>query len=341
MVPTPEVDEDLHLPPPDGGGADDDDPAAEEDEDDDVSVPGDAENPYDDSVGDERAFAEPITVVEEPSALGDDEAGVGDDGGAGVHTTEGESMLGDDEPLGVHGEDFGLEEDPRDREKDSGEEGFAEADEELREEDLPDLDADEDGEGDDVLFFEDLPRQPEGLPWDDRGWDVAFSGAVGNVTRLRAHAGIEAWLADGTMLRLTEGAAAFAPADEQEPEPHDDALVVNGRVRAMLRDGSGVLRALGDGPLAPVAGTMEATAFDIRGGEGEIVAAVPAPDGRVVVVAVSAEGDARVVADVSATADASGEDVRVATLAADAQGRVWVGGAFGVLAFTPRPRVAQ
>ncbi len=339
MVAAPEVEEELLLPPADGD-EDDNEALGDAEDADDVTVPGDAHDPYDDALADESAFADPIDVVEEASALGDDETGVGDDAGDAVAAREETGLLGDDDPLGVEGEDFGLEEDPRDGEKDSGEEGFEEAEEELRAEDLPDLDADEEGEAEDDLFFEDLPREGEGLPWDDRGWDVAFAGAIGNVTRLRVHAAVEAWLADGRMLRLRDATATFTTADDQEPEPHDDALVVKGRVRAMLREGTGVLRALGEGPLVPLAGTAEATGFDLRGNDGEVVAAVPAPEGRVLLILISAEGDTRVVADVSATADAAGEDARVAAVAADARGKVWVGGPFGVLAFVPRPRRA-
>src|ERR1700691_5992083 len=54
---------------------------------------------------------------------------------------------GDDlEEPGVEGQDFGLVEGPEHGDLDGGDEGPVAADEELREEDLPDLDADDEGD---------------------------------------------------------------------------------------------------------------------------------------------------------------------------------------------------
>jgi hypothetical protein len=64
---------------------------------------------------------------------------------------------------------------------DGGEEGPIDGDDELREEDLPALDADDDGDvPDEALFDRSLLASDDDLRWDDRAWARADGGAVGS-----------------------------------------------------------------------------------------------------------------------------------------------------------------
>jgi hypothetical protein len=80
---------------------------------------------------------------------------------------------GDDlEEPGVEGQDFGLVEGPEHGDLDAGDEGPVAADEELREEDLPDLDADDEGDLQDAALVEAgfAADEPAGLPWAAQPW---------------------------------------------------------------------------------------------------------------------------------------------------------------------------
>jgi hypothetical protein len=75
------------------------------------------------------------------------------------------------------GEDPDLDTGEESETADAGEEGPSDEDEELREEDLPALDADDDGDvADDELFERSMLTESDELRWDDRAWskvDVA------------------------------------------------------------------------------------------------------------------------------------------------------------------------
>jgi hypothetical protein len=63
---------------------------------------------------------------------------------------------------------------------DGGEEGPIDGDDELREEDLPALDADDDGDvPDEALFDRSLLTSDDDLRWDDRAWARADGAAIG------------------------------------------------------------------------------------------------------------------------------------------------------------------
>ncbi|MDP9002635.1 MAG: hypothetical protein M3O46_21305, partial [Myxococcota bacterium] len=96
-----------------------------------------------------------------------------------------------DEP-GVSEEDFGFGDAPERGGLDAGEEGPLDADEELREVDLPALDADEEGELDDAALVDAAfaSDEPLGLPWAARPWarvgaPVGLVGATAIACALR------------------------------------------------------------------------------------------------------------------------------------------------------------
>lgn len=156
--PRPPVAEDdaLELPPLDG----EDDEAPADDDDEALAVDDLAGDPYDDAeAGDGYADGELGDVVERSwldDAEGDDALDVGAD--AEIEAEE-EVLEGADSP-GIPEEELDVVE--ASEPVDSGEEGPVAPDEELREEDLPALDADDDGlfEEDDVVegALEEVPR---------------------------------------------------------------------------------------------------------------------------------------------------------------------------------------
>lgn len=90
-----------------------------------------------------------------------------------------------DEDVGVGDEDFGFGDAPERGGLDAGDEGPLAADEELREADLPALDADEEGELDDAALVDGnfASDEPLGLSWADRPWSrVGAPVALGSAT---------------------------------------------------------------------------------------------------------------------------------------------------------------
>jgi hypothetical protein len=173
------------LPPLDGG---DDDVEAPPDELDDVEAEDEDEDgadPFDDATGE----GDPVEELESEADEGEHwvdsglngagEAEELDVGGDELDGDEQTGLLDDAEEPGVGDEDFDLKDVAEaltvDGGVDGGEEGFEEDDEELREEDLPRLDADEDGEGDDEDFADPWPPGSEEPPppWEDRAWERA------------------------------------------------------------------------------------------------------------------------------------------------------------------------
>ncbi len=313
--------DELELPPLDGSDAEDNEGVGGDPTDGRNDVPlRDEENPYDDAGGDEDDFVDKLLAPDEPSALGDDEAGFvaaldeGDD-----DDDDSESLLGDEDAPGVTGEDFGLE-DGHDSIRDGGEEGFDAPEPELRAEDLPRLD---EGGDDDLTVEEaaDLVLSPDELRWDDRGFERVRAQALGHVVRIRLHGGIIVTLEDGSVLRSDDDGKTFSAADQLEED--DEGLLVRGRARALLREGVGVLRAIDDGPLTLVESTADATAFTLLD-DGSLIAAVDGPD-RARLVRVGVDDAATVVAEEESPIEALALDPRT--------GIVWAGGAFGLVAF--------
>jgi len=309
--------DELELPPLDGETDDE----ATGTVDHDVALR-DEDNPYDDAMGDDDDFVDKLVAPDEPSALGDDQAGFAAAFDEDVDDDRSESLLGDEDAPGVLGEDFGLD-DGGESIRDGGEEGFDAPEPELRVEDLPRLD---EGGDDDLTVEEaaDVVISTDDLRWDDRGFERAQSRAVGHVVRIRLRAGIVITLEDGAVMRSVDDGATFSVADQVEED--DEALLQRGRARAILRDGVGVLRAIDDGPLTLVESTTDATAFTLLD-DGSLIAAIDGP-GRPRLIRVGIDGIATVVAEEESPIDALALDPRT--------GLVWAGGAFGLIAFRPR-----
>ncbi|MEO7110011.1 MAG: hypothetical protein ABI183_06210, partial [Polyangiaceae bacterium] len=188
------ADDDIDLPPLDGGS--EDESVDESDSEDLDPVPADAGNDaFDDATGtDDPVDPDEIDDLddEDGSALEnhelandlDDQADFLEDraselaSGLASGLLE-ESVLGDDEGQGVGDEDFGIGDDEATAAMDAGEEGPQDADEELREEDLPALDADELGEGDERDFFELESSAAPPFAWAEPRWESRAVALVG------------------------------------------------------------------------------------------------------------------------------------------------------------------
>jgi hypothetical protein len=311
----PHVTDELELPPLDGEMDEGPPPGLEAD----VSVR-DEEDPYDDSEGVAAPGDDPPDE-DEPSALADDAVGFAAPIEEPIEDDH-ESLLGDDDSPGTAGEDFDVNEGD-DAVRDGGEEGFDEPEPELRAEDLPRLD---EGTDDDLSIEEAVDAviaQPD-LRWDDRGFERVITQPIGHVVRLRIHGGLVVTLEDGSVKRSVDGGETFSAADHGEEE--DEALVVRGRARALLREGVGVLRALDDGPLTLVESTAEATAFTLLD-DGSVLVAMDGPE-RMRLVRVGVDGSATVVAEEEGSIEALATDVL--------SGLVWAGGTFGLIGYRPR-----
>jgi hypothetical protein len=183
------ADDDIDLPPLDGGS--EDAPADESDSDDLDPVPADAGK---DAFDDETGTDDPINPAdlddiddlddEDGGALEnhelatdlDDQADFLEDRASGLLE---ESMLADNEDQGVGDEDFGIGDDEASAAMDAGEEGPQDADEELREEDLPALDADDLGEGDEGDFFELESSAAPPFAWAEPRWESRVVTLIG------------------------------------------------------------------------------------------------------------------------------------------------------------------
>lgn len=179
MRPTPPEADDLDLPPLDGtlGGAEADEEnegISEPDEDLDADAAKDHGDAFDDATGEADALEELLTEGAEGGWLVDsDDANALDVGAFDISLSDEGKLLDDDEPEVRHGIDEDLGTDEESDHSDGGEEGPLADDEELREEDLPALDADEDGDVDDAALFEGTSiglEADEELRWDDRAW---------------------------------------------------------------------------------------------------------------------------------------------------------------------------
>jgi len=329
-------DEPLELPPSDGDNVESDESAPTTDDDLDA-IPADAaSDPYEDATGEDDPVDEELDALDSASALGDDVVGMVEQDHEAPEMALSESALGDDEPPGVQGEDFGLDDRSEGEIRDAGEEGFDAVEPELRVEDLPRLDEGDDEELSVEEATESQPSMAE-LRWDDRGLAREALHPVGHVVGLRVRAGLEIALADGSGLRSVDGGRTFSASDHVDVE--DEPVLVRGRSRALLREGVGILRSLGDGPLVPLESTAGATAFTLLE-DGTVIAAVEGENERCQLVSVSVQGSCTIVADVSMECDDEGgrdTSTTVEALAADERaGLIWAGGAFGLLAFRRR-----
>lgn len=270
-----EDDDALDLPPLDDEG----EPTADADElDDDLLPEDDGGDAFDDAVAggslDDLLEGEGAGV-ETGWLLDADDAASLDIGGDDIDAGDEDTSL-DDEPHGVIEDDPDLDIAEASVAGDSGEEGPLADDEELREEDLPMLDADDEGDvSDDALFEAGILGGTEELRWDDRAW-----------VRVPTPEGAEEEPEESGMLPVPGLDPAFAARDARWRALEEDAHV--------------------------------SAATFLPG--GSVVVAIPAPDGgRVRLVRILPEGDARIIAEVEPPAAEEDEPLEVRALHWDAE----------------------
>ena len=309
MRTAPEPD-DLDLPPLDGeigGGTDGENEANgtdEADDDEDLGAHHDLGDPLDDATSEGDPLDEVAAEGAEAGWLVDAEGTEGLDVGTFdlSLSPEGKILDEDEREAAVPvDEELGANEEVT--HTDGGEEGPLADDEELREEDLPALDADDDGDvSDESLFDRGSIDTGEELRWDDRAW---------------ARAPV---LADG--------------ADNADPD--DSGMLLVGSFDA-LTDGLGedAKHAARDATWKRLEETGKITAATLVPGES-VVVAIDGPE-RPVLVRILSDGVARIIAEIdTSTADDEVEACRVTGLRWDVgRGCLVATGTFGAQAFRP------
>jgi hypothetical protein len=249
------TDDDLDLPPLDGV-EDEPDVAHEE-----LELPADhAEDALDDAVADDAVAMDEVDGegAETGLLLGSEESAV-DVGPFDLAVGAGDGgELEDEEPEAAAYVDDELGADEPLVTADAGEEGPASDDEELREEDLPALDADDDGDVDeDGLYDRAILGTEDELRWDDRAWAKVPD------------------LADGADEPTDDSGALAVPGDDPRSSARDATwkrLDETGRVTAAtLVPGGAVILAM-NGPERPVLVRIDAV------GVARIVAEIDARD---------------------------------------------------------------
>ncbi len=296
--PSPESD-DLDLPPLDGTD-EEVEGIVDPDEDFDADTEKDLGDALDDATG-ETDLIEELTVegAEGGWLLDSDDAKTLDVGTFDISLSDEVKLLEDDEPEHRTPVDEELGGDEETVHGDGGEEGPLADDEELREEDLPALDADEEGDVDDASLFEGTSiglGLDDELRWDDRAW-----ARVGQ-TRLPA---IDA-----------------LPADD----PDDSGLLAVPGDDPKLAARDATWRRLEE------SGRMTAAAL-VPG--DTVVVALDGPD-RPMLVRILTDGAARIIAEIEASTDDEQAVCRVTGLRWDGpRGSLVVTGTFGAQAFRP------
>jgi hypothetical protein len=168
-----EVDDWLsELPPLDGA---EDEPAAEDGMHDDLLPDGDEDASLDDSAADDLEVDDGVDIADDaPSAAEDDEQWQADVGEPELDLTDdasGEATDADAPGLGES--DLDLDDDLPPSADDAGEEGTTDAVEQSLDEELPALDADDEGDFEDALLLETglMVPPPEGPRWANEPWE--------------------------------------------------------------------------------------------------------------------------------------------------------------------------
>jgi hypothetical protein len=313
MRTAPEPD-DLDLPPLDGelgGGADGEDEAtgAEEDEDD-VGAHHELGDPLDDSTAEGDPLDESAEISAEGAEAGwlvDAEGTEGLDVGAfDLSISVEEKLLDEDEREAAVPADEELGANEEVAHTDGGEEGPLAEDEELREEDLPALDADDDGDvSDDSLFDRGTIDTGEELRWDDRAW----------------------------------ARAPVLASDPLDSADGDDSGMLLASSFDVLADGLGedAKHAARDATWKRLEESGKITAATLMPGES-VVIALDGPE-RPVLVRILTDGVARIIAEIdTSSADDEVEACRVTALRWDVgRGCLVATGTFGAQAFRPAP----
>ena len=309
----PEEEDELEpLPPLDGEGEE-----HAEEEDDVEDVPDDGASALDDSTGEDDPLEDEDFGADESSAIGDDADGLKEavDDIAHFDGDAAPFAAGDDAP-GIDEDDFSIDEDTPDvSTKDGGEEGLDEEGEELRAEDLPPLDSDDEAEQTEDGFFDRLVDSGDGgLSWDPHPWELVLAHAMEGVSALAAAEGGAfvfakklVWLDERGATRDLAGKGLIGDVRELTASPGVlDAVVEGGRVLRSTDEGAS-FAALDEIRTTPKARPADAA-----------VSRFEQDAGRALVVLAG-----RIVADVSNDADIDGDDARILTIERRGE-RVWV-----------------
>jgi hypothetical protein len=306
--------EDLDLPPLDGelgGGAEGEDEATgAEDDENDVGAHHELGDPLDDTTSEGDPLDESAEIAAEGAEGGwlvDAEGTEGLDVGAfDLSISVEEKLLDEDEREAAVPADEELGANEEVAHTDGGEEGPLAEDDELREEDLPALDADDDGDvADDSLFDRGSIDTGEELRWDDRAW----------------------------------ARAPVLATDPLDNADNDDSGIVVVGAFDVLADGLGedAKHAARDATWKRLEESGKITAAALMPGES-VVVALDGPE-RPVLVRILADGVARIIAEIdTSTADDEVEACRVTGLRWDVgRGCLVATGTFGAQAFRPAP----
>ncbi len=319
-TPAEEDDELDPLPPMDG---EIDESVLEED---DLEVaPDDGASALDDSTGEDDPIEDEDFGEEESSAIGDDDDGPKEAADEVAHFDGDAAPFapGDDAP-GIDEDDFSIDEDVPDiSTKDGGEEGLDEEGEELRAEDLPPLDADDEADHADEGFFDRLVDSGDGLSWSPHPWELLFARSMDGVSALAATDG-GAFVFAKRLVWLDERGNSREPAAKGLPAEVAELAAAKGVLDAVF-EGGRVLRSTDDGEsfsaLDEIRSTKKAPLADAP------VSRFEEDAGRALVVV-----SGRIVADVSNDADIDGEDARILTIDPRAD-RVWVATRAAILVY--------
>lgn len=299
MRTSPDTD-DLDLPPLDGDEPDGDEEALADELDgfDGAEHAHELGDVFDDATSEGDPLEEIASEGAEAGWLLDAEEGgkALDVGAFDVEIAGEEALLEPDEPE-PHGIDEDLGEDEEAVHGDGGEEGPLAEDEELREEDLPALDADDEGDvADELLFDRGTLDTGEELHWDDRAW-----------ARIPALAAVRE---GGEHSDADDSGALLVPGDDPKHAARDATW-----------------RRLDEG------GTV--TAVAMVPGDSVVLALDRA--GRPLLVRIQTDGVARIIAEIDTSAtDDEVEACRVTSLRWDTgTGCVVATGAFGTQVFRP------
>lgn len=299
-------DDDLDLPPSDGAKEEDDALAA--DTQDELPLAPDTDpDALDDTVAGEAVPGDDDMVAAEDGSLldGTDEAADGAFGDGVEGFAEGGL---DDEPSKLEVDDDAFTDPDSLPAMDGGEEGF-EGDDEGGLDALPDLDADEEGAGDELHVGE-IDQEPDlTLPWDDRAFERACGPiGVGTVRAIWLEGDVVVARTDDSVVEVSAQGAVLARRSAVGP-PQTPS-------RRPTRAGATAEVTWAGGLLSAVWSEQQSRAWLVRSaGEPE---------------------EARIVADVSDDVGDADPAPVLALAVEPSRGWVWAGGAFGLLAYRRR-----
>jgi hypothetical protein len=308
VIPGQHDEDDLTLPPTDGKEGDEVGP----DTQDELAplAPDTDPDALGDSVLGEEGLVDDVFGREESLLEGTEEAGDAGGFGDGVEGFSDAGIGADDEPSRVDVDDAAFTDPDSLPAIDGGEEGF-EGEDDAGLGALPDMDADDEGAANDVPVAE-IDAEPDlTLPWDDRAFErVAGPLALGAVRTLAVEGEIVVAHTDDSVVEVSAAGAVLARRSTVGP-PHRSTP------RKPALAGSTAEVTWAGGVLAAIYSEVQGRAWLVRSAEPP-------------------EDKGRIVADVTDDAGELDPAPVEAMVVEPSRGWVWVGGAFGLLAYRRR-----